>query len=153
VPSQLSGPRKNKAAAASSGKPAAGSTEAQPFTVTWTTPPTGAASGHTVMDEFGRLPFLVAHPVAGVPGAGDVATGATARDGVASGDGEADGVATGALGWAVAVAVETGVAGLDAGVLDATGVFEVQAASTAVTAQAAPRIAIDLKDGILRSFV
>jgi hypothetical protein len=103
-----------------------------------------------VIDEFGRLPSLVAHPAAGVPGAGDAATGATARDGVASGDGEeADGVATGALGWAVAVAVETGAAGLDAGVLDATGEFEAQAESTAVTAQAAPRVATDRKVGII----
>ncbi|HEY6792065.1 MAG TPA: hypothetical protein VI365_32600 [Trebonia sp.] len=70
-------------------------------------------------------------------------------------------MATGALGWAAAVAVEAGAAALDAGALeagveaaglDATGAFEVQAVSTAVTAQAAPRVAIVLKVGIIKSF-
>ena len=44
----LSGPRKDRAAAGTSGRPEP--VGAQPSIVTWTTPPTGAASGQTVID-------------------------------------------------------------------------------------------------------
>lgn len=60
VPSQLFGPRKNRAAAGMSGRPLP--VGEQCLIVTWTTEPTGPESGHSVIDESGISgPGLLAH--------------------------------------------------------------------------------------------
>src|ERR1700734_3157605 len=88
VPSQLFGPRKNRAAAGRSGSPLP--VGEQCLIVTWTTEPTGPASGHTVIDESGISgPGLLAQDGAGA-GADDTA----GADGLTAGA-EAEGVADG----------------------------------------------------------
>jgi hypothetical protein len=135
VPSQLSGPRKNRPAAGTSGSPEP--TGAQPLIVTWTTEPTGPAAGQTVIDESGSPePVAVAHPaaedvVAGVEAVVTGAEGAGAVAGAAVDGGVAGDVAAEALRWVFTAAGA------------AAGAFELQAASTAVAAQAVTRMATD----------
>ena len=136
VPSQLSGPRKNRPAAGTSGSPEP--TGAQPLIVTWTTEPTGPAAGQTVIDESGSPePVAVAHPAAEdvVAGVDAVATGAEGAGAVAGA--AVDGAVAGDVAAAEALEWVFTVAGA------AAGAFEVQAASTAVPAQAVTRMATD----------
>lgn len=138
VPSQLSGPRKNSAAAGRSGWP--GPVGAQPTMVTCTTATTGAASGHTVIDPPADKPAPGgpagddAHPAAVEAGADMGATGIAAE-----GAADDDGVAARALD---ALAVWAGTAGLDV-----TVAFAVHAAITKVTAQTAPKVGISRSVG------
>jgi len=170
VPSQLFGPRKNSPAAGRSGCPEP--VGAQPTMVTWTTPPTGAASGQTVIDPLACRPSTAptreeAHPAATDAGVGVAATEAVGEDaamGAAGEDAAEVGATAGVLDGADADWVEA--AGLDAvgpdvvgalGTLGTLGTLEEHAATMAVRAQAAPKVAInrgaggDLKTGMLRS--
>jgi len=160
VPSQLFGPKKNRAAAGTSGRPLP--VGEQCLIVTWTTEPTGPESGHTVIDESGiSAPGLLAQE-----GAGAAADDMAGADGLTAGA-EADGVTgvvvegavvgdvagTGADG-AVAADAAAGAAGA---VLKAdedraaTGVLDWQAASAVVAAQAMTAMAADRAAGIASS--
>ena len=177
VPSQLFGPRKNSPAAGRSGCPEP--VGAQPTMVTWTTPPTGAASGQTVIDPLACRPSTAptreeAHPAATDAGVGVAATEAVGEDaamGAAGEDAAEVGATAGVLDgagadWVDAAGLDAAgldVVGLDVagpdvvGALGALGAFEEHAATMAVRAQAAPKVAInpgaggDLKTGMLRS--
>jgi hypothetical protein len=127
--------------------------------VTWTTEPTGPASGHTVIDESGiSAPALLAHEGAGA-GADDVAAGVAGL--TAGADAEVV-TGTGVDGARVGDVAGTGVDGAAAAEVAAaaftadedgaaTGVLCWQAARAAVAAQAMTTMAADRAAGIASS--
>jgi hypothetical protein len=147
VPSQLSGPRKNSAAAGRSGWP--GPVGAQPAMVTCTTAPTGAASGHTLIDPPADSPAPGATDDDAHPATVDAEADVGATGVVVAGAAD-DSAAAGALDRTVAVWAGTGG-------LDITVALAVHAAITKVRAQTAPKVKIirsvgtDLDVGILVS--
>jgi hypothetical protein len=128
--------------------------------VTWTTEPTGPASGHTVIDESGiSSPGALPQEGAGA-GADDMAARA---DGLAAGaeaedvtGAEVDGAVGGDVAGtrvdgAVVADTATGAVGVVFKARVATGVFGWHAASAAVAAQAMTTMAADRAAGITSS--
>jgi len=125
--------------------------------VTWTTEPTGPASGHTVIDESGiSAPGLLAQEGAGA-GADDMA-GADGLTAEAEAEGATDAAVDAAVGDAAGTRVDGAVAAGAVGAVvkadadgAATEVFGPHPAIAALAAQARTTMAADRAAGIASS--